>query len=105
MSKRWSAITAAAAAIAGLAGAAFYLVLKRPLARTKGTIRLEGPEHEVEILRDRWGVPHIYAKSEHDLFFAQGFVHAQDRLWQLDLWRRLGRFHIGRGISWRNHFS
>ena len=89
MSKRWSAITAAAAAIAGLAGAAFYLVLKRPLARTKGTIRLDGPEHEVEILRDRWGVPHIYAKSDHDLFFAQGFVHAQDRLWQMDLWRRL----------------
>ena len=89
MSKRWSAITAAVAAIAGLAGAAYYMALKRPLARTTGTIRLEGLEDEVEILRDRWGVPHIYATGEHDLLFAQGFVHAQDRLWQLDLWRRL----------------
>ena len=85
MSKRWSSITAAAAAIAGLAGAAYYLLLKRPLARTKGTIRLEGLNGEVEILRDRWGVPHIYAAGEHDLLFAQGFTHAQDRLWQLDL--------------------
>ena len=89
MSKRWSSITAAAAAIAGLAGAAYYLLLKRPLARTKGTIRLEGLNGEVEILRDRWGVPHIYAAGEHDLLFAQGFTHAQDRLWQLDLHRRL----------------
>ena len=89
MSKRWSTITAAAAAIAGLAGAAYYLILKRPLARTKGTIRLEGLNGEVEILRDRWGVPHIYAAGEHDLLFAQGFTHAQDRLWQLDFHRRL----------------
>ena len=89
MSKRWSAVTAVAATIAGLAGAAYYMALKRPLARTKGAIRLEGLDDEVEILRDRWGVPHIYATGEHDLLFAQGFVHAQDRLWQLDLWRRL----------------
>jgi penicillin amidase len=39
-------------------------------------------------VRDRWGVPHIYASTLDDLFFAQGFVAAQDRLWQLDLWRR-----------------
>jgi penicillin amidase len=89
MSKRWSAVTAVAATIAGLAGTAYYMALKRPLARTKGAIRLEGLDDEVEILRDRWGVPHIYANGEHDLLFAQGFVHAQDRLWQLDLWRRL----------------
>jgi penicillin amidase len=89
MSKSWSAITAALAAVAGLAGAAYYLILKRPLARTSGTIRLEGLNDEVEILRDRWGVPHIYAAGEHDLLFAQGFTHAQDRLWQMDLWRRL----------------
>ena len=89
MSKRWSAITAAVAAMAGLAGAAYYMLLKRPLAQTKGAIRLQGLNDEVEILRDRWGIPHIYASGEHDLLFAQGFTHAQDRLWQLDLWRRL----------------
>jgi acyl-homoserine lactone acylase PvdQ len=42
----------------------------------------------VRIVRDRWGVPHIYAQNADDLFFAQGFVQAQDRLFQLDLWRR-----------------
>ncbi|HLB63705.1 MAG TPA: penicillin acylase family protein, partial [Anaerolineales bacterium] len=55
------------------------------LPRTNGTIRLPGPRSTVEILRDRWGVPHIYADDLHDLFFAQGFVHAQDRLWQMEL--------------------
>lgn len=44
----------------------------------------------VEIIRDSWGVPHIYAQTETDLFFAQGFVHAQDRLFQMDLNRRVG---------------
>ena len=39
-------------------------------------------------LRDRWGVPHIYAQSTEDLFFAQGYVMAQDRLWQMEMWRR-----------------
>jgi penicillin amidase len=48
---------------------------------------LHGP---VEILIDRWGVPHIYAKDEADLFFAQGFNAARDRLFQIDLWRRRG---------------
>ncbi|MGA2598797.1 MAG: penicillin acylase family protein [Bryobacteraceae bacterium] len=44
----------------------------------------------VEILFDHWGVPHIYAKNTDDLFFAQGWVAARDRLFQLDLWRRIG---------------
>ncbi len=43
----------------------------------------------VEILRDRYGIPHIYAADRHDLFVAQGFVHAQDRLWQMETLRRL----------------
>jgi penicillin amidase len=54
------------------------------------TIRLEGLRQPVEILIDRWGVPHIYAKNEADLFFAQGFNAARDRLFQIDLWRRRG---------------
>src|SRR5271166_6303326 len=44
----------------------------------------------VEILRDRWGVPHIYAKNSDDLFYAQGWITAKDRLFQIDLWRRTG---------------
>jgi penicillin amidase len=44
----------------------------------------------VEILRDKWGVPHIYAQNSDDLFFAQGWITAKDRLFQIDLWRRIG---------------
>ena len=53
-------------------------------------VRVAGLGEPVEILRDRWGVPHIYAKSSQDLFFAQGYMTARDRLWQIDLWRRVG---------------
>jgi penicillin amidase len=53
-------------------------------------VRLPGLSQPVEILRDRWGVPHIYARSTADLFFAQGYIAARDRLFQIDLWRRIG---------------
>jgi len=46
-------------------------------------------EKPVEVLRDRYGIPHIFAASERDLMVAQGFVHAQDRLWQMETLRRL----------------
>ena len=59
------------------------------LAQIEGEIKTPGLKEPVEVLRDRWGVPHIYAKNADDLFFAQGFVAAQDRLFQLDMWRRL----------------
>src|SRR5438128_6642708 len=59
------------------------------LARLDGDITVAGLKQPVEILRDRWGVPHIYARNPDDLFFAQGFVAAQDRLFQIDWWRRL----------------
>ncbi|MGC9523000.1 MAG: penicillin acylase family protein [Anaerolineae bacterium] len=62
---------------------------RRRLPRVDGTLRIPGLERPVEVLRDRWGVPHIYAASERDLAFAQGFVHAQDRLWQMEFNRRL----------------
>jgi len=58
------------------------------LAPIDGEIDVDGLAQPVEVLRDTWGVPHIYAEALDDLFFAQGFVAAQDRLWQLDLWRR-----------------
>lgn len=53
-------------------------------------IPLEGLRAPVEIRRDRWGVPHIYAANQDDLFFAQGYITARDRLYQIDLWRRAG---------------
>ncbi len=53
-------------------------------------LTLRGLDGPVEVIRDRFGVPHCRAVSEHDAFFAQGFVHATDRLWQLDYDRRRG---------------
>src|SRR6516164_9197014 len=57
-------------------------------ARVADTTRVAGLNQPVEILRDRWGINHIYAKNEHDLFFAQGYSVARDRLFQLELWHR-----------------
>jgi len=62
---------------------------RRRLPQTDGALRLPGLTSPVEVIRDRWGVPHIYAETIRDLMFAQGFVHAQDRLWQMDFQRRL----------------
>ena len=58
------------------------------LATIDGAITLPGLRADVRVIRDNWGVPHIYAQSAYDLFFAQGFVIAQDRLWQMEMWRR-----------------
>lgn len=58
------------------------------LSQIEGTLRVNGLKAPVEVVRDRWGVPHIYAGSTEDLFFAQGYVMAQDRLWQMEMWRR-----------------
>jgi len=46
-----------------------------------------GLEQSVEILKDRWGISHIYAQTEHDLFFSQGYNAARDRLFQFEIWR------------------
>jgi penicillin amidase len=52
-----------------------------------------------EILIDRWGVPHIYAKSARDAFFLQGWNAARDRLWQIDLWRRNGLGQLAEALG------
>jgi penicillin amidase len=63
---------------------------KQSLAQLDGGVVLRGLKADVQVLRDSWGVPHIYARSDEDLFFAQGYVAAQDRLWQMEIWRRSG---------------
>lgn len=70
--------------------AAFMLVAPLPLAAQPASqnLSLPGLHQRVEIIRDHWGIAHIYAKDEHDLFFAQGYNVAQDRLFQLEMWRR-----------------
>ena len=61
------------------------------LSMMQGTLKVTGLERPVNVLRDRWGVAHIYAQNQHDLFFAQGYVAAQDRLFQMELWKRSGQ--------------
>jgi penicillin amidase len=64
---------------------------KAAVSQIEGTLEVRGLRQPVNVLRDRWGVAHIYAQNQHDLFFAQGFVVAQDRLFQMELWRRSGQ--------------
>lgn len=90
MASWWQKTAAAVAGLAGLAGGAYYFFLRRPLPKTNGTLRLADLHEPVEIVTDRYGVPHIYAHNEDDLYLAQGYVHAQYRLWQMELNRRIG---------------
>jgi penicillin G amidase len=69
--------------------AAWHWLARRPLPKQKGTIALTGLNGPVRVRRDRWGVPHVEAGDLADLWFAEGFCHGQDRLWQLDFFRRV----------------
>ncbi|HLQ10992.1 MAG TPA: penicillin acylase family protein, partial [Ktedonobacteraceae bacterium] len=90
MASWWQKTVAVAAGVAGLAGGAYCFVMRRPLPRYKGEVHLPGLHEAVEVITDRYGVPHIYAQNEDDLFYGQGYVHAQERLWQMELNRRIG---------------
>ena len=91
LAKRFGLAGVAFTALAGTTAAGlWHQLFRRPLPRVKGSLRLGALEQAVEIRRDRWGVPHIRAQTRHDLWFAEGFCHGQDRLWQLDLYRRIG---------------
>ncbi|MEO8632803.1 MAG: penicillin acylase family protein [Chloroflexota bacterium] len=74
--------------ILGAVSTTFGLLVLRPLPTLDADLRLLGLHERVEVLRDKYGVPHIFASDMHDLFFAQGYVTAQDRLWQMDIYRR-----------------
>ena len=82
--------------IGPLLKAGLRLISQTRLPQTHGKVQLTGLAAPVEVLRDRWGVPHIYARSVNDVVFAQGYVHAQERLWQMDFTRRveIGRAHV-----------
>jgi len=71
-----------------------YTWTQRPLPQQDGEIQLDGLNDTVEIFRDEWGVPHIYASNPYDLFFAQGYTHAQDRWWQMEFSRHIGAGRI-----------
>src|SRR5258706_7354035 len=77
-------------AIVLLAIAGFGSMLLATLTRPDGTVRLAGPQAAIEMGRDAFGIVTIGADSEYDAAFALGYAHAQDRLFQMDLTRRLG---------------
>ena len=74
-------------------------VAPKSFPQVDGDIPLAGLDAAVDIYRDKMGVPHIYATTSHDLYFAQGFVHAQDRFWQMDFWRHVGSGRISEMFS------
>jgi len=82
------AIGVIALLLVGTLATAIGLLVLRPLPTIDGDERLLGLHERAEVLRDSFGVPHIFAADDHDLFFLQGFVTAQDRLWQMDIYRR-----------------
>jgi hypothetical protein len=73
-----------------LLGLLGYTLPRRSFPQVSGQIQVPGLEAPVDVYRDSYGIPQIYAASTHDLFFAQGYIHAQDRFWQMDLWRHIG---------------
>ena len=82
--------------LAGVSGT-YYLksyipktIAPQSFPQIDGEIQLAGLDGPVDVYRDNMGIPHIYATTLHDLFMAQGYVHAQDRFWQMDFWRHLG---------------
>jgi penicillin amidase len=81
-------------AAAGLVSMGALAAFRRSLPRTDGSLRVPGVQQPVEIRRDRWGVPHIYAASSDDVFVALGYVHAQERLWQMELNRATATGHL-----------
>src|SRR5262245_23121411 len=77
--------------LAILLGAVGYAVLKNTVPAPSGSLAIAGLSTQVEVVRDREGVPHIFARTVEDGICALGFVHAQDRLWQMELLRRAGQ--------------
>lgn len=84
------------ALVAGAGGAYYFksylprTVAPKSFPQIDGEIKMDGLDGPVDVYRDRMGIPHIYASTSRDLFFAQGYVHAQERFWQMDAWRHIG---------------
>jgi len=72
-----------------LGAGAGYVYLRQSLPKVEGEFRLAGITAPVEIQRDRYGIPHIRAQTLEDAVFGLGFAHAQDRLWQMEMNRRI----------------
>ncbi len=87
---RFTCLVTAVVGIAVLLLSGCFTLTRPPLPKVRGSVVVQGLQDTVEIYRDSAGVAHIIASSDEDLFFAQGFVHAQDRFYQMEFWRRIG---------------
>jgi penicillin amidase len=93
MKKLFKVIVVIVSIVAFLVGSSvvtWFWFSRRAFPKTSGKISVGGISAPVYIVRDSDGIPHIYAQNTEDLYFAQGYVHAQDRFWQMELWRRIG---------------
>jgi len=79
------------ALICGFVLYAYWRMVQRPTPKSSGRVQVAGLGERVEILLDKHGIPHVYAENEADLFYAQGYMHARDRLWQMEQNRRIAR--------------
>lgn len=82
-------LTVGLLALCALGVGGIYYLATRSLPDYDADHLVSGPRAEIEIVRDERAVPHIFAKTEYDAFYGLGFVHAQDRLWQMELRRRI----------------
>ncbi len=90
------------AALVVLTGAGlgiWWWLFRAGLPRVRGTLKGPGLGAPVEIIRDKWGIPHIYAQSLADATYGLGYVHAQDRLWQMELRRRMAAGRLSEVIG------
>jgi penicillin amidase len=87
--------------LAALAATAAWLYLHQSLPRLDGEVQVRGVGAPVEIVRDAEGVPHLFAKSARDGWFAMGYVHAQDRLWQMEFQRRVAQGRLAEFLGER----
>ena len=78
------------AVLSAVALASAYVYLRHSLPKVEGEVPAPGLKAAVEVLRDAYGIPHIFASNEADAAYALGYVHAQDRLWQMEMNRRIG---------------
>ncbi|MGV9303581.1 penicillin acylase family protein [Nonomuraea sp. NPDC003727] len=87
---RWLArVLTVLLALALVLAAVGVWIARQSFPRLEGTIKVAGLTGKVEVYRDEWGIPQIYADTSEDLFMAQGYVHAQDRFWEMDFRRHV----------------
>ncbi len=86
----WFGGLSVVAILAIILGGLGWVTVQRSMPVVHGSLTVPGLHGQVDVFRDEAGIPNIYASDEHDLFMAQGYIHAQDRFWQMDFWRHVG---------------